>query len=90
MTSSTTGSNTHRPARWIRTAALTGAATLVLAGCNLFGNGDDGDTEGDGGNGEDRSGGHITVQHTNFAHIDPQSITFGMWLVQKGLLEGLV
>ena len=90
MTSSTTGTTRHRPARWIRTAALTGAATLVLAGCNLFGNGDDGDTDADGDNGEDRRGGHITIQHTNFAHIDPQSITFGMWLVQKGLLEGLV
>ena len=76
------------PRRRIRTAALTTAATLVLAGCNLFGDG--GNDEGDGGEEGASQGGHITVQATNFAHIDPQSITFGMWLVQKGLLEGLV
>lgn len=77
------------PRRRIRTAALVTSAALVLAGCNLFG---DGGTDGGGDGGEDGAsqGGHITVQATNFAHIDPQSITFGMWLVQKGLLEGLV
>ncbi|WP_176168892.1 peptide ABC transporter substrate-binding protein [Krasilnikoviella flava] len=70
--------------RTARVAALTAAATLALASCSLFP--DSGG--GDGGGAE--AGGSITVQATNFAHIDPQSITFGMWLVQMGLLEGLV
>ncbi|MGC0144874.1 peptide ABC transporter substrate-binding protein [Pseudactinotalea sp. Z1732] len=75
----------------LRLAAVATAGALLLAGCNLFGNGgaevedDDG-----GGTAAQAQGGHITVQLTNFAHIDPQSITFGMWLVQMGLLEGLV
>ncbi|MGC0251272.1 peptide ABC transporter substrate-binding protein [Pseudactinotalea sp. Z1748] len=77
--------------RTVGTVAATSAAALVLAGCNLFGNGGSGIDEGGGDNGESaEQGGHITVHATNFAHIDPQSITFGMWLVQKGLLEGLV
>lgn len=88
MASSTT--RYTRPRRRISAVALTAAAALVLAGCNLFGD----DSSGDGGDGDGEgaasSGGHITIQATNFAHIDPQSITFGMWLVQQGLLEGLV
>jgi len=75
------------PRRRRRAAVLCVAAALVLTSCNLFG--DDSSDEGSGGE-ERSSGGHITIQATNFAHIDPQSITFGMWLVQKGLLEGLV
>ncbi len=87
---STQATRVHRRRR-TRVAALVAAGSLMLAGCGLFddGGGDDG---GNGGNGdpEAESGGSITVQLTNFAHIDPQSITFGMWLVQMGLLEGLV
>jgi oligopeptide transport system substrate-binding protein len=74
---------TRRPIGAVAAAAV---VALSLAGCSLFG--DSGDDTG--GDGDAASGGSITVAVTNFAHIDPQSITFGMWLVQMGLLEGLV
>ncbi|WP_154796229.1 peptide ABC transporter substrate-binding protein [Occultella kanbiaonis] len=75
---------TSRP---IGTVAAAAVVALSLAGCSLFG--DSGDDTG-GADGDAATGGSITVAATNFAHIDPQSITFGMWLVQMGLLEGLV
>ncbi|CAM3517142.1 peptide ABC transporter substrate-binding protein [Occultella aeris] len=75
---------TSRP---IGTVAAAAVVALSLAGCSLFG--DSGDDTG-GEDGDAATGGSITVAATNFAHIDPQSITFGMWLVQMGLLEGLV
>ncbi|MBZ2198736.1 peptide ABC transporter substrate-binding protein [Occultella gossypii] len=78
------GPLTRRP---IGTVAAAAVVALSLAGCSLFGD-SDGDTGG--GDGDAATGGSITVAATNFAHIDPQSITFGMWLVQMGLLEGLV
>ncbi|MFD1717347.1 peptide ABC transporter substrate-binding protein [Georgenia deserti] len=85
----TAGATTaHRRGRRVRRAAGAVAITLALAGCNLFG--DTGEDSGGGDSNGDASGGSITVQATNFAHIDPQSVTFGMWLVQMGLLEGLV
>ncbi|WP_147918209.1 peptide ABC transporter substrate-binding protein [Ruania zhangjianzhongii] len=74
------------PRRRAGAAALTVSAALVLAGCNLFGGGAT-DGEGDGGA---SSGGHITIQSENFAHIDPHTVSFGMWLLQQGVLEGLV
>ncbi|WP_163543849.1 peptide ABC transporter substrate-binding protein [Occultella kanbiaonis] len=73
--------------RPIGTVAAAAVVALSLAGCSLFG--DSGDDTG-GADGDAATGGSITVAATNFAHIDPQSITFGMWLVQMGLLEGLV
>ncbi|ACQ81583.1 4-phytase [Beutenbergia cavernae DSM 12333] len=79
---------TPRLRRKVQATAVAAAAALALTSCSLFG--DSGGGGGGGGEGGEADGGSITVQATNFAHIDPQSITFGMWLVQMGLLEGLV
>lgn len=68
-------------------ASVLTASAVALSGCTLF----EQQPAGTGGTAAPgQAGGQLTIQHTNFAHIDPQSVTFGMWLVQMGLLEGLV
>jgi peptide/nickel transport system substrate-binding protein/oligopeptide transport system substrate-binding protein len=61
-----------------------GALSLTATGCSsLFGDSGTDDTAGQGNS-------SITVQVNNAADLDPQAISDGMWLSQKGLLEGLV
>lgn len=73
-----------------RLSALVGLIltfALVLTGCSGLFNDQGGSGSGDGKGGKNSA---ITVQMTNFAHLDPQSIGWGMWFDQMGLLEGLV
>lgn len=55
-------------------------ASLTLSGCSLFG--DDSDTPS----------GSRTLRMTfnNFPVLDPQVVTDGMWLAERGIFEGLV
>lgn len=63
-------------------AALALTVTLGLSACSLFGD--------DGAESSGAGGSSITIQTTNFPILDPQVVTYGMWLAQQGLLEGLV
>ncbi|WP_165367885.1 peptide ABC transporter substrate-binding protein [Phytoactinopolyspora endophytica] len=81
---------------FLRVSGLVGLAVgggWALSGCGLTG-ADDGSpaegTDGDGGGGE---GGGPKVLRMTFRPVevlDPQIITQGMWILTRGILEGLV
>lgn len=78
----------HRIGRRSLMASLPAAGLLSLGatGCSsLFG-----DSGSSSGGDEPSLGGSISVQVNNAPDLDPHAISDGMWLVQKGLLEGLV
>lgn len=65
-----------------RALLLGGGVVLGTTSCSgVFTGGDTETTEG---------ASTLRVQVTNVPHLDPQSIGYGMWLDQMGLLEGLV
>src|SRR5699024_9185820 len=68
---------------------LAGGLSLVAGtvGCGFQGGGDSG---GDGGGGEGGSGVSLTIQGPQLPTLDPQVISNGMWMVNRGLLEGMV
>lgn len=84
--------------RILRLGALLVALLLMTAGCGLFGDDSSGSKKGtsgdpgssEGSEGAAASGGEITFLTTNFPTLDPHIVTYGMWLDEQGLLEGLV
>ncbi|MFD2079913.1 peptide/nickel transport system substrate-binding protein/oligopeptide transport system substrate-binding protein [Actinopolymorpha cephalotaxi] len=81
---------------------LRGASFLTLAagagaltGCSVFSESSDSDPgPADAGNAGDAGGGKpkqvLRLAFNNFAVLDPQVITDGMWLSLRGIFEGLV
>ncbi|NEE04643.1 peptide ABC transporter substrate-binding protein [Phytoactinopolyspora halotolerans] len=82
-----------------RSTAAAVAVALALSGCSLFGD-DGGNASGTGGDagsgGADGSDAELAAEQvlrlssSNLPIIDPQVVTFGMWMSAKGIFEGLV
>lgn len=76
---------------FLRVSGLIGLAAgsgFSLTGCGLFGD------DGAGGNGSGQDGSADTqtlrISFTTVEVLDPQIITNGMWILTRGVLEGLV
>lgn len=72
---------------FLRVSGLAGLAvgSWSLTGCGLFDQSTPGGT-GDGAAGQN----HLRITFTTVETLDPQVITNGMWILSRGLLEGLV
>jgi oligopeptide transport system substrate-binding protein len=74
----------------LRISGLIGLATGAwsLSGCGLF---DAGGVEGaEGSGGEERGSSVLRISFVPVEVLDPQVITNGMWILTRGILEGLV
>ncbi|NED95000.1 peptide ABC transporter substrate-binding protein [Phytoactinopolyspora alkaliphila] len=84
----------RRSSARLRSVTAAVAVTLALSGCTLFG--DDGDSRDNGTSSSDDTDadpGHeqvLRLSSSNLPIIDPQVVTFGMWMSAKGIFEGLV
>jgi oligopeptide transport system substrate-binding protein len=75
-----------RGASFLTIAAGAGA----LSGCSIFEESGAGTGTGGDGSGDDKAAQVMRLGFPNFAVIDPQVITDGMWLALRGVFEGLV
>jgi len=66
-------------ARLLRRGVATASVVVLVAACSF----------GGGGSSKDHPG-SITMEYQNFPILDPQRVTWGMWLSASGLYEGLV
>ncbi|NED95714.1 peptide ABC transporter substrate-binding protein [Phytoactinopolyspora alkaliphila] len=80
---------------FLRVSGLIGLAaggSWSLTGCGLFGEEEPGGTpaEGNEGDGAPAAGSTLRMSFTTIDVLDPQVITNGMWILSRGVLEGLV
>ncbi|WP_052667005.1 peptide ABC transporter substrate-binding protein [Nitriliruptor alkaliphilus] len=83
---------TRRRSAGLRTAAVVLAAAVGLSGCNLFGDGGGGNASrsSEPAAADDQREQVLRLSSGNLPIIDPQVVTFGMWMSAKGIFEGLV
>ncbi|WP_165367510.1 peptide ABC transporter substrate-binding protein [Phytoactinopolyspora endophytica] len=74
-----------------RSAVAAVAVALTLSGCTLFAeDADSGDSSSGDGDGDAAPEQVLRLSSSNLSIIDPQVVTFGMWMSAKGIFEGLV
>jgi oligopeptide transport system substrate-binding protein len=90
----------RRHSAGIRSVVAAMVAILVLSGCTLFGDGggrsasnnpsDDPSESADPASDEALPEQVLRLSSSNLPIIDPQVVTFGMWMSARGIFEGLV